>query len=78
MATLLFAVRQVSDCVRLFAELYTQSRTSPGQGAGYRADGGLQYMCTPDVELDTKVRLRLSGSLGGWARYLGVGLTILF
>lgn len=68
MATLLFAVRQVSDCVRLFAELYAQSRTSPEQGAGYNAGGGAQHMLTPDVELDAKVRLRLSGSLGGWAR----------
>lgn len=69
---------QIAECWQLYAEVYGQSHTGPAQGSGYNADGGIQYLVTPDVELDAEIGQRLSGNLGGWSHYMGVGFAILF
>lgn len=74
----LVATWQTSERFQLYAEVYGQSHTGPGEGAGYNADGGVQYLLTPNVELDAELGQRLSGNLGGWVHYLGVGLAVLF
>lgn len=74
----LVATWRTSERLQLYAEIYGQSHTGPGQGSGYNADGGIQYLLTPGVELDAEIGQRLSGSLGGWARYIGVGFGLLF
>ncbi|MGH8311928.1 MAG: transporter [Gammaproteobacteria bacterium] len=74
----LVATGQIAEHWQLYAEVYGQSHTGPGQGSGYNADGGIQYLLTPNVELDAELGRRLSGNLGGWSHYVGVGLAILF
>lgn len=74
----LVASWQTSESFQLYAEVYGQSHTGPGQGSGYNADGGIQYLLTPNIELDAEIGKRLSGNLGGWSHYLGVGLAVLF
>lgn len=74
----LVAVWQTSGSFQLYAEVYGQSHTGPGQRSGYNADGGVQYLVTPDVELDAEIGQRLSGNLGGWAHYIGAGFGLLF
>ncbi len=61
-----------------YLEVFGQSRVGPGQGAGYDADGGLQYLVSSDVELDVEEGVRLHGQLGGFSHYTGVGFGLLF
>ena len=63
---------------QFYLEAYGQNHTSPGQGAGYDADGGIQYLITPRFEVDAEIGQRISGNLGGWSHYFGVGAGFLF
>ncbi len=63
---------------QFYLEAYGQNHTGPGQGAGYDADGGVQYLLTPRFEVDAEIGQRLSGNLGGWSHYFGVGAGFLF
>lgn len=72
------AAWQISERYQLYAEVYGQSHTGPNLGSGYNADAGMQYLLTPNVELDAEIGQRLSGNLGGWSHYLGVGFAVLF
>ncbi|MGH8283045.1 MAG: transporter [Gammaproteobacteria bacterium] len=74
----LVATWQTSESWQWYAEVYGQSHTGPGEGMGYNADGGIQYLVTPRFELDAEIGQRLSGNLGGWSHYLGVGFALLF
>lgn len=74
----LVATWQIADQWQLYAEVYGQGHTGPGQGAGYNADGGIQYLLTAHVELDAEIGQRLSGNLGGWSHYVGTGFAVLF
>lgn len=64
--------------VQLYAEVYGQSRASPNDSWGWNADGGIQYLVTPNVEIDSEVGYRLAGDLGGFQRYVGVGLGLKY
>lgn len=74
----LVAAWQTSERLQFYAEVYGQSHTSPSQSSGYNADGGIQYLVKPDCELDVEISQRLSGNLGGWSHYIGVGFGLLF
>jgi len=63
---------------QFYLEVYGQNHTGPGQAAGYNADGGIQYLINPHFEVDAEIGQRISGSLGGWSHYFGVGLGLLF
>ena len=63
---------------QFYLEAYGQNHTGPGQGAGYDADGGVQYLITPRFEVDAEIGQRISGNLGGWSHYFGVGAGFLF
>jgi len=63
---------------QLFAEIYSQSHSGYLQGWGTSADGGLQYLVTPDLVVDVEEGVRLQGSLGGFSNYTGVGLGLMF
>jgi hypothetical protein len=65
---------QPTKTLQLYGEIYGQSSTGPGQGAGWNGDGGVQYLLTESVEVDVEAGLRLAGNLGGLGRYVGVGL----
>ena len=67
-----------ADRWQLYAEIYGQSRTSPSQGMGWNADGGLQYLVTPDVEVDVEFGFKLTGKLGDFRNYVGIGLGLRF
>lgn len=69
---------QTSQRFQLYLETYGQTHTGPGQGAGYNADGGVQYLVTRTFEVDAEVGQRISGNLGGWSRYFGVGFGLMF
>ncbi len=64
--------------LQYYLEVYGQSHIGPGQGAGFDADGGLQYLVTSSLEVDVEEGVRLHGELGGFTHYTGVGLGLLF
>lgn len=69
---------QVNDNVNLYGEIYGQTRTAPGEGAGFNMDVGILYLLTHYFEIDVAMGHRLSGNLEGYNNYYGVGLGILF
>lgn len=74
----LVASWQTSQSWQWYAEVYGQSHAGPGQSSGYNADGGVQYLLNPHFEVDAEIGQRLSGNLGGWSHYLGMGIGLLF
>ncbi|MHB1707055.1 MAG: hypothetical protein ACYCSH_13590 [Acidithiobacillus sp.] len=64
--------------LQFYGEVFGQSRTGPGLGSGFDADGGVQYLLTPSWEVDLEEGVRLSGSLGGYTHYAGAGMGFLF
>ena len=69
---------QSSARLQFYGEIYGQSTSGYHQGWGSDADGGLQYLVTPDFEVDLEEGVRLQGNLGGFSNYTGVGLGLLF
>ncbi len=72
------ATWQPADRLQLYGEMYGQSSTGPGEGAGYNADAGIQYLITPSWEVDLEEGVRLAGNLGGFTHYLGAGMGFRF
>jgi hypothetical protein len=72
------ATWQPADRLQLYGEVYGQSSTGPGKGAGYFADGGLQYLITSSWEVDLEGGVRLIGDLGGFTHYFGAGMGLSF
>ena len=66
-----------TDKLQLYGETYGQSKTGPGQGSGFNADGGLLYLLIPNLEVDLEVGQRISGNLDGFEHYIGTGVGIL-
>jgi hypothetical protein len=64
--------------LQLYGEVYGQTKTARSEGAGYNFDGGLQYLVTRWLEADLETGVRLTGNLGGFTHYYGVGIGILF
>ncbi|HSW94296.1 MAG TPA: hypothetical protein VLJ15_08100 [Gammaproteobacteria bacterium] len=60
----IFANWSLNDKWQLFAELYAQTRTGPGEGWGLLTDAGLFYLVTPRVALDAEVGQRITGAWG--------------
>lgn len=58
---------------QLYGEIYGQSHTGYGIGGGWDADGGLQYLVHRHIEIDIEAGQRLSGALGGYRNYWGLG-----
>lgn len=56
-----------------YGEVYGQTNTSPSEGPGYNADTGFLYLLTKNVEIDFSVGTSLSGNLGSFKNYLGIG-----
>jgi opacity protein-like surface antigen len=69
---------QVNDNLQIYAETYGETKTAPHAGSGFNADAGIQYLPSPNIELDIEYGQRLSGELGGFAHYLGAGGGIRF
>lgn len=63
--------------LQFYAELDGQSHSGYRRGWGSDADGGVQYLLTPDFEVDLEEGVRIQGSLGGFANYTGVGLGLM-
>jgi len=72
------AAWQPTERLQFFGEIYGQSSTGPGKGAGYNADGGIQFLITPSWEVDLEGGVRLVGDLGGFSHYFGVGTGFRF
>ena len=64
--------------LQVYVEFYGQTKTARNEGAGYNFDGGLQYLVTRWLEADLEAGVRLTGNLGGFTHYYGVGIGILF
>jgi len=64
--------------LQLFGEVYSQSHSGHQQGWGTNADGGVQYLVTPDLVVDAEEGVRIQGSLGGFSSYTGIGLGLMF
>jgi hypothetical protein len=69
---------QPKERLQFYGEVYGQSKTGPGKGAGYNADGGVQFLITPSWEVDLEGGVRLVGDLGGFSHYFGVGMGFRF
>lgn len=69
---------QCLEQLQLYAELYGQSNTGPDEHDGFNADAGVQYLVTTNIELDVEYGQRINGSLGGFARYWGIGAGFRF
>lgn len=63
--------------LQFYGEIYAQSHVGYRQGWGTDADGGLQYLLTPEFEVDLEEGVRVQGDLGGFSNYTGVGLGLL-
>ncbi len=66
------------DGVQLYGEVYGQSRTGPGEGSGWNADGGIQFVVSPTIVVDIEVGTRLAGNLGGFNHSYGAGFGVRF
>ncbi len=64
--------------LQFYGEVYGQSHSGYHQGWGTDADGGLQYLISPDFEADLEEGVRIQGDLGGFSNYTGVGLGLMF
>ncbi|MDE2346353.1 MAG: transporter [Gammaproteobacteria bacterium] len=64
--------------LQFYGEIYGQTHTAPGQGQGYNADGGLQYLVNQNFEVDAEIGKRLTGNLAGWSNYYGIGFGLQF
>lgn len=69
---------QSSEKLQFYAEVYGQTHSGYRQGWGSDFDGGVQYLVSPDFEVDLEEGLRLQGDLGGFSHYTGAGLGLLF
>lgn len=78
LASNLVVTWQPKERLQFYGEIYGQSSTGPGKGAGYNADGGIQYLITPCWEMDLEGGVRLVGDLGGLSHYFGVGMGFRF
>ena len=58
---------------QLYGEIYGQTHTNSGAGSGWNSDGGVQYLLTRHLEVDAEIGQRLTGALGGYRNYWGVG-----
>ncbi len=67
-----------TDNLQFYAEVYGETKTSAENDAGYNADAGIQYLITPDIEVDIEYGQRLSGQLGNFSHYYGMGGGIRF
>jgi putative salt-induced outer membrane protein YdiY len=64
--------------LQLYAEVYGQTKTGPGQSNGFNGDTGIQYLLTDHIELDVEYGQRFNGQLDGFARYVGAGAGFMF
>jgi len=72
----IYAAWQLNDKLQIFAELYSQTRTGPGEGLGLLTDGGLFYLLTPRVSVDAEVGQRVTGAWG-FQSYAGAGFAVM-
>ena len=72
------ATWQPAERLQFYGEIFGQSKTGPGEGAGYNADGGVQFLITPSWEVDLEGGVRLAGNPGGFTHYLGAGTGFRF
>lgn len=78
LVSIFVATWQPSERLQFYGEIYGQTKTGPGEGAGYNADGGVQYLITPSWEIDVEEGVRLTGHLGGFTHYFGAGAGFRF
>ena len=65
---------QAYPALQFYGEVYGQTKTSPTEGPGYNFDAGVQYLITPNFEIDAEDGFRLSGNLGGFKNFIGIGM----
>lgn len=65
--------------LQLYGELYGATKAGANTRQGdYWFDGGLQYLVTPDVEVDVEEGSAISGPQGASAHYFGFGFGLEF
>ncbi len=74
----LVAAWQPASSLQFYGEIFGQTSTGAGKGAGYNFDGGVQYLLSPSWEVDLEGGLRLTGELGGFTHYFGAGMGFRF
>lgn len=68
----------ITDNVETYAEVFGQTNAGPGLGDGYNGDIGILYALTNNTEIDASFGQRISGNLGGYNNYFGIGMATLF
>ncbi len=76
--SILVATWQPAERLQFYGEIFGQTSTGAGRGAGYNADAGIQYLLSQSWEIDIEGGLRLTGDLGGFTHYFGVGTGFRF
>ncbi|HTR45720.1 MAG TPA: transporter [Thermodesulfovibrionales bacterium] len=74
----LVATWQPVSRLQFYGEIFGQTSSGPGKGAGYNFDGGIQYLITPFWEIDLGAGVRLIGDLGGFSHFFGAGMGFRF
>jgi opacity protein-like surface antigen len=69
---------QLTPKFQIYGEVYGQTKTSAVNSSGYNTDMGMQYLITPNIEVDAEYGVRLSGNLIGFQHYFGAGGGIQF
>lgn len=64
--------------INFYAEVYGQSKVAPREGSGFNADAGIVYLLVPRWSVDLEFGQRISGHLGGFDHYVGMGTSVLF
>jgi hypothetical protein len=68
----------LNDKTDIYLETYGQTKTGPGQGSGFSSDTGIIYLLLPNMTVDAELGQRISGTLGGFSHYIGMGMAIAF
>jgi hypothetical protein len=68
---------QFNDWFQLYGEVYGQTNSGPGLGAGYAFDTGLMFLPTRRIEWDIEVGQNFYGKTG-FNNYIGTGIGIFF
>jgi len=63
--------------LNFYAEVYGQSKAGPELGSGFNMDAGVLYLLTKNLDVDLELGHRISGQLGGFDHYIGVGFAIM-
>jgi hypothetical protein len=67
-----------SEKCDVYAEVFGQSKTGPGESSGFNTDAGVLFLINPHWEIDFEIGQRISGALNSLNHFIGTGTALLF